>query len=93
MSTGEARGTVTLVGAWSVGALAFILANGGCGGTFICVIKAPGTCVSRRAGTSVVNPGQSCAHTTVCTGTRETDVLKFTERSCPSSRTPTLELL
>lgn len=93
MTTGEASGTFTLVGAWSVGAHAFILANGGRGGAFICVIKASGTCVSGRAGTFVATTGQSCAHTTVTAGTGEADVLKFTVRSCPSSRTLTLELV
>lgn len=93
MLTSEASSTVTLVRAWSVDAQAFILANGGCGRTFICVIKASGTCVSGRAGTLVATAGQSSAHTTISTGAGETDVLKFTTRSCPSSRTLTLELV
>lgn len=93
MSTGEARGTDTLVGAWSVDTQAFVLANGGCGHTFICVIKASATCVSGRAGTFIVDTGQSSAHTTISAGTGETDVLKFTTRTCPSSRTLTLELV
>lgn len=93
MSTGEASSTDTLVRARSVDTQAFILANGGCGCTFICVIKASGTCVSGRAGAFVATTGQSSAHTTISTGTGETDVLKLTTRSCPSSRTLTLELV
>lgn len=93
MTTGEASGADTLVRARSVEAHAFILANGGCGSAFICVIKASGTCVSGKAGTFVATTGQSCAHTTVSAGTGEADVLKFTARSCPSSRTPTLVLV
>lgn len=93
MTAGEASGTGTLVRAWSVGAHAFVLANGGRGGAFICVIKASGTCVAGRAGTFVATAGQSCAHAAVSAWTGEADVLKLTARSCPSSRTLTLELV
>lgn len=69
------------------------MANGGCGRTFVCVIEASGTCVSGRTGTIVFSIGQSSAHTAVSAGTGETDVLKLTMRSCPSSGTLTLELV
>lgn len=53
MSTGKPQGTDTLVGARGVDALSFILAYKGRGSTFICVIKAARTCVSRRTRTRV----------------------------------------
>lgn len=93
MSTGETSGTDALVRARGVDARAFVLANGRCGGTFICVIETSAPCVSGRAGTFVATTGQSCAHTTVSAGTGEADVLKFTKCSCPSSWTLTLELV
>lgn len=93
MSTCEASGANTLVRAQCVDTHALVLANGWSGSTFICVIKASASCVPRRAGTFVATTGQSCAYATIGTGTGETDVFKFTTRSCPSSRTLALELV
>lgn len=93
MSARKPRGTGTLIGARGVEANAFILAQRGRGGTFICVIKAAGTCVARRAGASVTTSRRRAALSTVGTGTGQTAVFMLTPWSCPSSGTLALVLV
>ena len=68
----------SLVGARGVDAYSLILAYRGCGSTFICVIKAPRTCVARWTGTCVAAARQRATRSAVGAGTGQTAVFLLT---------------
>lgn len=72
---------------------ACVLAQGRRVFTFICVIEAARTFVTRRTGTCVFAAGESAALSIVGTWTRETAVLVLAACSCPSYRALTLVLV
>lgn len=72
---------ISLVGARSVDTRAFILANRRGGSTFICVIKAARTGVTRETWTRVASTRHRAACSSVGAGTWQTPVLVFTASS------------
>lgn len=72
---------ISLVGARSVDTRAFVLANRRHGSTFICVIKAARTGVTRETRTRVASTRHRAACSSIGTGTWQTLVLVFTASS------------